>query len=188
MSNQIKQPVSGLRDERKRFELKTLQIDAAAAQSTRESLDYQNTAVRPSASRQDSRSTTPHPPGRRSPSPSGNATMRVPERGNMVGGIQYDSIPNGEPMTASGSMMSFSLAQVEAGRTHPMLPPDEGRSSGARAGATGTEGAATSASAALGKNDLTNLKLASNQQVSAAMAGVYLELTAARSCCWKSSG
>lgn len=116
--------------------------------------------------------------------------MRVPERGNMVGGVQYDSIPNGEPMTASGSMTSFSLAQVEAGRTHPMLPPDEGRTSSARAGAAGADGTATSASAALGKNDLTNLKLASNQQVSVRVAGIRgVELTALfRSCCWKSSG
>lgn len=68
-------------------------------------------------------------------------------------------------------MTSFSLAQVEAGRTHPMLPPEGGWIPGARGAAAGGEnGAAASAAAAaaaLGKNDLTNLKLASNQQVRA---------------------
>ncbi|GHJ84136.1 hypothetical protein NliqN6_0538 [Naganishia liquefaciens] len=149
MSNQIKQP-----------------IDAAAAHSTRDSLDYSNPAVQPSTSRQDSRSTTPLPPGRRSPSPSGNGSIRVPERGNMVGGVQYDSIPTGEPMTASASLTSFNFGQVEAGRTHPMLPPEEGRVPGSRGAVTGGEaGTAGSAAATLGKNDLTNLKLASNQQI-----------------------
>jgi hypothetical protein len=74
----------------------------------------------------------------------------------MVNGVQYDSLPTGDSNT--GSLSSFSLSQVEAGRTHPMLPPDEARLTGARTGAGEPAG--------LGKNDLTNLKLASNQQVS----------------------
>lgn len=110
----------------------------------------------------------------------------------MLGGVQYDSIPSGEPMTASASLTSFSLAQVEAGRTHPMLPPEEGRAPGSRPAAMGGEaGAANSAAVGLGKNDLTNLKLASNQQVSAGgevTSRVMLTASASRFCCWRLNG
>lgn len=115
-----------------------------------------------STSHHTSRATSPLPrTGRRSPSPLGQPSIRVPERGNMVNGVQYDSLPSGDS-NGNGSLSSFSLAQVEAGRTHPMLPPDEARlaAMGPRPGG---------GDAALGKNDLTNLKLASNQQVSTLM-------------------
>lgn len=109
----------------------------------------------------------------------------------MVGGVQYDSIPTGEPMTASASLTSFSLGQVEAGRTHPMLPPEEGRIPSSRGVATGGEGAANAAASGLGKNDLTNLKLASNQQVRAGggvISGVVLTPPANRFYCWRLKG
>jgi hypothetical protein len=76
----------------------------------------------------------------------------------MINGVQYDSLPTGDSNT--GSLSSFSLSQVEAGRTHPMLPPDEAR--------LAASGPRTGGDAGMGKNDLTNLKLASNQQVSMA--------------------
>ncbi|KAJ9091273.1 hypothetical protein QFC19_009183 [Naganishia cerealis] len=169
MSNQIMQP-----------------IDAAAAAgeySARGSYD----GAPPSHLQH--RPTSPFPSSTsHSPPPE---AIRLAERGNMVGGVQYDALPLHEPpsnvstasvgagaggaggLGVSGSQQSgFSLARLEAGRTHPMFPPEEARQGKALAGGLGTLdlGGATAAVAAaasggLGKNDLTNLKLASNQQV-----------------------
>lgn len=110
------------------------------------------------------------------------------DRGNIVGGLQYDALPtsdlsagangsgggastSGGGLNSSGSQQSgFSLAQLEAGKTHPMFPPGEPWQGKGLSGGTLDTGAAGGAAAAaassgLGKNDLTNLKLASNQQV-----------------------
>ncbi|KAJ9120887.1 hypothetical protein QFC22_002822 [Naganishia vaughanmartiniae] len=186
MSNQIMQPVSTTpRDVREEHDVKlfgSLQIDAAAGgHSSRASYDQARANGPIQNTQSQHRSMSPFPRTSDSPPP----TMRMADRGNMVGGLQYDALPSSDPagpggsgggpsnsggLNASGSQQSgFSLAQLEAGKTHPMFPPGEAWQGKGLTGATLDTGAAGAAAAAaltgLGKNDLTNLKLASNQQI-----------------------